>query len=209
MVPSARCPLAGFPAGPARAAAMCLAGCLGLGAGSTPAAEPPAAVTAEFARKVQPLLINSCAAGACHGGPASPAPRLERIAGGIPADGRITRTNLQAFLDSLGPSRDLQPLLARLAGRHPVSAAPGGLLARPFSPAQRITIENWLVRVRTDERRAQNAVSGGLDGRPAAGPAGPNRFRALLDAAAHPPNLPPPERPRGIIFGPVDPPPDE
>jgi hypothetical protein len=39
-------------------------------------------------------------------------------------------------------------------------------------------------------------------------PPAPNRFKALLDTAANPPEFPPPEEPKGVIF-PKDAPPAE
>ncbi|NBW87768.1 MAG: hypothetical protein EBR23_13320, partial [Planctomycetia bacterium] len=38
----------------------------------------PPELVARFTRQVQPLILNRCAAGACHGGPAAHAPRFAR-----------------------------------------------------------------------------------------------------------------------------------
>lgn len=162
-------------------------------------------VVGGFTRRIQPLLINSCAAGACHGGDHAPAFRLQRAVGRSTIDRTTTLANLQAFLDAVGPQRDPHLLVELLSRRHPGSADPGTLTARPLSGQQRATLETWLRQVRSEEQRrpdgeAVRLVSGGTTTTPAR----PNRFRDLLDAATNPPELPPPQQPRGIIFGPVD-----
>lgn len=178
--------------------------------GAAAAAEPSPAVIADFTRRVQPLLINACGAGACHGGPASPAPRIERPVGGTSVDRRLSLANLHAFLDVVGPQRDPRPLVALLSRKHPAATPGPAFAARPLTGQQRIAIETWLERVRQEERRVHRdpevRLASGTMPEPAAPP---NRFRMLLHDAANPPALPPPQRPQGIIFGPVEPPADE
>lgn len=165
------------------------------------AADLPPDVVARFTRGVQPLVLNRCAAGACHGGPAGHEPRFERADAGGTIDRRRTLANLATLLDAVGPERDPQPLVTLLAVRHPAAAGPRRPVAPPLSARERVTLETWLAAVRAAERapRVDPAV------RPAGGP---NRFRELLDAAANPPELPPPAEPQGIIF-PRDVPPAE
>lgn len=179
--------------------AVCLAAALPAGA-----AEMPPHLVAKFTRHVQPLLLNKCAAGACHGGSESPAPRLRRGYGNANLDRSTTLANLTAFLAAVGPDRDPQRLVATLSVKHPTSAGRNALVAAPLSPQERITLEGWLAMVRAADR------PGMFD--PAVTPAAatvaeptapkPNRFRDLLDAAANPPKLPPPQEPQGLIFKP-------
>jgi hypothetical protein len=188
-------------------AVWCLVAAWGGAAGAD---EPSPAVIADFTRRVQPLLINACGAGACHGGPAAPAPRIARPVGGTSVDRRLSLANLHAFLDAVGPERDPRPLVALLSRRHPAQNAAPAFAARPLTSQQRITIETWLERVRNEEHRVHRdpevRLASGSMPEPTVPP---NRFRMLLDEAAHPPALPPPQRPQGIIFGPVEPPGDE
>jgi hypothetical protein len=192
------------PSIPCRAVWCLAAACGGLAC----AAEPSPAVLADFTRRVQPLLVNACAAGACHGGPAAPAPRLARPVGGTMVDRRMSQANLHAFLEAVGPERDPQPLVSLLARRHPASGMPEAFAARPLTGQQRRTIETWLEQVRADERRVhhdpQVRLASGAVPEPVLRP---NRFRTLLDEAANPPTLPPPQQPQGLIFGPIEQPP--
>lgn len=183
--------------------------CVVVALGATAAANDPSPATvAEFTRRVQPLLLNACAAGACHGGPDAPAPRLERVPSRSGTSRRLTLANLDAFLAVVGPQRDPQSLVTLLAGGHPAATPARAFAARPLSSEQRATLETWLALVRRDDARARSdaAVRLAAGTEPPHGSPSPNRLRALLDAASQPETLPPPERPRGLIFGPVDPP---
>jgi hypothetical protein len=164
----------------------------------------PPPLVAQFTRGVQPLLLNKCAQGACHGGPRATAVpwRVVRLPGGRSPDRVTTLANLTAFLAVVGTDRDLQPLVTSLATRHPAAAPPGTLVASPLTARERLTLESWLAGV-----QAADAASGGAFVGQAVVPAGfvesaprPNRLRTLLDAAANPPELPPPQEPQGIIF---------
>jgi hypothetical protein len=179
----------------------------------------PPPVVAQFTRAVQPLLLNKCAQGACHGGatpvPESPAAtpvpwRIVRLPGGRSPDRATTLTNLAAFLTVVGPDRDPQPLVKSLATRHPATAPPNALVASPLTARERLTLEMWLAGVQGAEAMSRGAVVDTAvvpaayveETGPAAGavPPRPNRLQALLDAAANPPELPPPQEPQGIIF---------
>ena len=169
------------------------------------ASDLPPEVVAEFTRRVQPLVINRCAAGACHGGTESPEPRFIRRdpRGGM--DRRGTLANMQAFLDAIGPERDAGKLAMLLASRHPNSVKLPALVAPPLSTQERATLDRWLTSVKNHERVVVDpAVQqvGAVEGPQ------PNRFKALLDSAANPPQLPPPQEPQGVIF-PKDVPPEE
>lgn len=178
-------------------------------------AEPPAAavadphVVAEFTRRVQPLVLNRCAAGACHGDPASPTPRLIRRdpRGGI--DRRVTLANLQEFLAAVGPEREATALIAMLAVGHPAEPVSPRLVAKPLSPGERITLERWLTLVKATEQPviSDPALRQASATAPAS-PRPPNRFKAMLDAAVNPPQFPEPQEPTGVIF-PKDQPADD
>ncbi|MFM8415832.1 MAG: hypothetical protein ACKOCX_14065 [Planctomycetota bacterium] len=164
------------------------------------AANLPPEVVADFTRRVQPLVLNRCAAGACHGSPDSPAPRFIRpdVRGGI--DRRSTQANLQALLVAVGPDRSAAQLAALLAAGHPAKPAKPRLVAAPLTPQERVNLERWLGGVQLAERRVGGdpAVRQAAATKPVA--ATPNRFKALLDTEANPPIFPEPEEPKGVIF---------
>ena len=168
------------------------------------AADLPPPLVAKFTRHVQPLLLNKCAAGACHGGPAAAPPRLQRGFGGGSLDRTTTLANLESFLAAVGVDRDPQQLVAALAVRHPATAAKGAIVAAPLSARERLTLEQWLAAVRVVEppRRFDPAVTPATATVAEPSAAKPNRFRELLDTAANPPQLPPPQQPQGVIFKP-------
>ena len=170
---------------------------------AAPAADLPPPVVASFARRVQPLVLNRCAAGACHGGPESPEPRFHRAVGGGQPARSHTLANLEALLDAIGPDPDARSLAALLAAGHPRTAASPTRRAPPLTTPERISLDRWLAEVRAAEAAATPANPGVVQASAeiAAPPdPRPNRLRALLDAAANPPPLPPPEEPRGVIF---------
>lgn len=179
------------------------------------AADVPPELVAEFTRRVQPLVLNRCAAGACHGGPQSPVPRFARRDphGGI--DRRSTLANLQGFLEAVGPDRDAGKIAALLAVQHPAKPASSRLVAAPLSPRERATLDSWLAAVRIAERRITDpAVMQVSALAPPPGPENPpppprNPFKDLLESAANPPELPPPQEPKGVIFPNDVPPADE
>ena len=194
---------------------QCLALLVSLGSVCNAADIPPELV-AEFTRRVQPLILNRCAAGACHGGTESPAPRFARQAprGGI--DRRSTLANLQQFLEAVGPDRETGKLASLLAVQHPAVPASPRLVAAPLSPRERTTLDTWLTSVRIAEHRIKDPAVQQVSAvaevpqsvAPAAAPP-PNRFKALLDSAANPPQFPPPQEPQSVIFPNDTPPVDE
>ncbi len=169
------------------------------------AADLPPELVAEFTRRVQPLLVNRCAAGACHGGEESPAPKFVRRNMRAGMDRRSTLANMRSFLDAVGPQRDAATIALLLASRHPTSAKLPSLVAPPLSPKERATLDGWLTRVKATEN---TVVDPAVQQATAEVPVEPNRFRNLLDSAANPPQLPPPQEPQGVIF-PHDTPPEE
>ena len=166
--------------------------CTGLAAPARAADLPPDLVS-RFTRQVQPLLLNRCATGACHGGPRGHAPQFHRD----PATSADTLANAATFRDLLGPDGDAAPLVHRLSVRHPAEAKSRTLVMTPLTPRERAVLEGWLVDARlAHERRAirDPAVAPANHAEPAVPPRPPNRLRTLLDTGAPPPA--PREQPR-------------
>lgn len=169
--------------------ALSLLACVTVALHRAAAAEPHPAVVADFSRRVQPLLLNRCATGGCHG---------SADAGGLQFTrrdftGRITReitlANLEAVLAACGPERSPATLIATATARHPQSAASPRDVAQPLTPRERAILEGWL-----NTALASTTFGPVVTARP------PNRLRQLLDDAASPPPLPPPQQPQGLIL---------
>ena len=165
----------------------------------------PAAV-ADFTRKVQPLVLNKCAAGACHGGPAAHEPRFRRADVRGSFSRADTLANIDVFLQILGPDRDPKPLIDLLSVRHPAGdgSKPTSrtLTMSPLTPRERMTIESWILGNGIGPISADPETQLAQAGPPTKQPsAKPNRFQAMLDSAANPAPLPPPQEPQGVIFG--------
>jgi hypothetical protein len=158
---------------------------------------PPQLMT-RFTRQVQPLILNKCAAGACHGGPTAHTPAFNRgdVRGQI--DRSVTLANIETLLASLGPSRSPTSLLSTISARHPASATGSSLVMTPLTTAERATLEQWLTAA-AGRPEAIAARPGAATATPPQPPV--NRFRAMLDTAANPPTLPPPQAPQGLILG--------
>ena len=150
------------------------------------AADLPPDLLSRFTRQVQPLLLNRCATGACHGGPRGHAPQFHRD----PSSSGITLANAATFRDLLGPDGDPAPLVQRLSARHPADSKSRTLVMTPLTPRERAVLEGWLVDAR---RTAGNRpvhdpdVAPASHAEPSAPPRPPNRLRTLLDTGAQPP----------------------
>jgi hypothetical protein len=157
----------------------------------------PRELLARFTRQVQPLVLNRCAAGACHGGPRGHAPLLHRD----PATAADTRANAAAIRGLLGPDGDAGPLFQRLSVTHPAGATSRTLVMPPLTPRERGLLEGWLVDAgRAGDRRTSDdpAVTPAAWQEPVA--ARPNRFRTLLDSGLPPPPPRDPPREGGRAF---------
>lgn len=155
------------------------------GTSSGQTADVPRELLGGFTRGVQPLLLNKCAAGACHGGSGAHEPRLRRsdVRGTI--DRQSTLANLDTFLSMLGPDRDPQPLIDLLSVRHPREPANRRLVMKPLTPGERLALESW-VGALVDADQAVRTVDYETPGEQPAPPPRPNRFRVLLDTGAPP-----------------------
>lgn len=186
---------------------VAIAAALGVGP-ATQAGDLPPQLMTRFTRQVQPLILNKCAAGACHGGPTAHAPAFNRgdVRGLI--DRNVTLANIETLLTTLGPTGSPTALLATVSARHPASATGSSLVMTPLTTAERAALEQWLTAAAgrpeaIAARQASPPPSATRPGVATARPAIPpvNRFRAMLDAAANPPTLPPPQAPQGLILG--------
>jgi hypothetical protein len=71
----------------------------------------------------------------------------------------------------------------------------------PLTTAERATLEQWLIAATGRRDLEASRPKTPVAATQASAIPTPNRFRALLDAAANPPVLPPPQEHQGIILG--------
>ena len=172
------------------------------------ASEFDSALVASFTSTIQPLLLNRCAAGKCHGvtstGTETAIPQFQRqsIRGAV--NRGMTLTNLEALTATVLPDFDTRRLLGPAGSPH------GGATLPPLSPPQLQRLAIWI-----DAALAQRATWGRVEQasfeapvaaarQPARLPVAPatienNRFQKMLDNDANPQPLPPPQEPQGII----------
>lgn len=164
--------------------------CMVFAAAIARASDPPPTLVADFTRRVQPLLLNRCGTG-CHGSPGVGSFHLVRR----DFTGRITReitlANIEAVLTACGPERAPATLIATINDRHPKSATSPRELAEPLSPLERAILEGWLTAAFAANASGPSTATTGQAA---------NRFQQLLDNAANPPPLPPPQQPQGVIL---------
>ena len=156
---------------------------------------------ARFTKHVQPLLLNKCAAGACHGGPSAHAPNFKRgdVSGQI--DRGVTLANIETLFRVTGENGNATPFLTTISARHPASAKATSLTMKPLTTAERATLEQWLSAATSGrDLEASRRKTPSTATQASAIPL-PNRFRAMLDAATNPAPLPPPQEPQGILLG--------
>lgn len=159
-------------------------------------------IMARFTKHVQPLLLNKCAAGACHGGPTGHEPHLNRgdVSGRI--DRGVTLANVETLFRAIGKEGDATHFLTTISARHPASSTSTSLMMSPLTTAERATLEQWLNAATGRRDLADSRPKTPTAPHASATPTPtPNRFRAMLDAAANPAPLPPPQEPQGIILG--------
>lgn len=186
-----------------QAACQCAVVIAGLGSAPSPlpAADLPPQLMARFTKHVQPLLLNKCAAGACHGGPTAHPPHFNRgdVSGRI--DRGVTLANVETLFRAIGTEGNATPFLTTISARHPASSTATSLSMPPLTTAERATLEQWLIAATGRRDLVASQPKTPTTATQASAIPQPNRFRAMLDAAANPLPLPPPQEPQGIILG--------
>jgi hypothetical protein len=187
--------------------------------------EIKAVTLSSFTRFIQPLLLNHCATGACHGGNTAAAPRLRRGPVRGLAHQSTTLANLQSITAAVNDAGGSQAFLHQVVTGHEQANSLRRGSFKPLSTRERQLLETWLALNLPDTESQASAdrtttataavTSAQFDlprepkpnyaapTQPAvtqtSAPAyGPNRFRSMLDRAANPPYLPPPRATKGL-----------
>ncbi len=175
-------------------------------AGDLNTSEMPPAIVGSFTRAIQPLLLNRCAAGACHGGTQGAEPKIMRG----PVHGRVNRKttlmNLESVTSSFMHTTEDTMTLAAILNHHdkrknkPAKNKPllteyeqellvAWLALLPYNrlsePAAVQSIPDHQKQTVTPANFTQQQHQRSLNNQP-------NRLQRLLEQAKNPPQLAPP-----------------
>ena len=168
------------------------------------------ATLGSFTRAIQPLLLNRCAAGACHGGPQGAEPKLLRGPIHGQANQRTTLKNLHSITTSIQhKSRDIT-FLSKILKHHDKSKKPSVTKKSLLTTQEQELFATWLTSLPQESKTQPRAVSTfpqtqrvnqanfEQPQQQPASPHRPNRFRLLLEREAHPQQFPPPQVTPGL-----------
>ncbi len=175
-------------------------------AGDLSTSEMPPAIVGSFTRAIQPLLLNRCAAGACHGGTQGTEPKLVRG----PVHGRVNRKttlmNLESVTSSFMHKTEDAMTLTAILNHHDTRKNKSSKSKPLLTAYEQELLLTWLSSLPYNRPPEPAAVKSIPDLQPqTVTPANftqpqhqrsltnqPNRLRHLLDQAKNPPQLPPP-----------------
>ena len=184
-----------------------------------PAIDPT--TLSSFTRAIQPLLLNHCATGACHGGDTAAAPQFRRGPAGGRANRTTTLANLQSITKAVADAGGNQAFLHKVLTGHEPSPSLRRGTPLSLSDHERQLLQTWLALCLPDTG-SHTTATGLTPTTTAATPVGfdaplttptppraaalplapsrrkPNRFRSMLERAANPLQLPPPRVTKGL-----------
>ena len=168
------------------------------------------ATLGSFTRAIQPLLLNRCAAGACHGGPQGAEPKLLRGPIHGQANQRTTLKNLHSVTTSIQHKSSDITFLSKILNHHDKSKKSSVTKKSLLTSHEQELFVTWLTSLPQDPKTQPQAVSPSPQTQRVnqasfdqpqqqpASPHQPNRFRLLLEREAHPQQFPPPQVTRGL-----------
>lgn len=132
----------------------------------------------QFTRRIQPLLVNTCASAGCHSRGSQNGFRLQNVSPGATANRNATERNLSQILEHVDVKKPKASSLLTKPGRH------HGRNGRPVFAGQRgdeqfAELEKWVVGVARDEiQRSQRDLRRKSSGERAAASHDGSRFSA-------------------------------
>ena len=163
-----------------------------------------------FTRAIQPLLLNRCAAGACHGGPQGAEPKLLRGPIHGQANQRTTLKNLHSVTTSIHHKSSDITFLSKILNHHDKSKKSSVTKKSLLTSHEQELFVTWLTSLPQDPKTQPQAVSPSPQTQrvnqasfeqPQQQPASTgqqNRFKILLEQAKNPPQFPPPRVTPGL-----------
>ena len=168
------------------------------------------AVLGSFTRAIQPLILNRCAAGACHGGSQAAEPKLLRGPIHGQANQRTTLTNLDSITTSVQHKSRDRTFLSKILNHHDKRTNASVPKKELLTAHEQELFVTWLAALPLKEKpqsrsvvpppQAQrvNPASFELPQPPPASTRQQNRFKLLLEQAKNPPQFPPPRITPGL-----------
>jgi len=168
------------------------------------------AILGGFTRAIQPLLLNRCAAGACHGGPQGAEPKLLRGPIHRQANQKTTLKNLHSITTSVQHESSDLTFLSKILNHHDKTKKQSATNSPLLTTHEQELFATWLSslprRSKTQPQPAspspqpQSVKQASFEQpqRQLMSPYRPNRFRLLLEREANPPQFPPPKATPGL-----------
>ncbi len=168
------------------------------------------AVIGSFTRAIQPILLNRCAAGACHGGSQGATPQLLRgpIHGQV--NQRTTLKNLESITTSVQNKSNDRMFLSKILNHHDKRTNASVPKKELLTAHEQELFVTWLTALPQNENpQSRSAVHSPQAQRvdpanfelpqpPPASLGQHNRFKILLEQAKNPPQFPPPRVTPGL-----------
>ncbi len=168
------------------------------------------AVIESFTRAIQPLLLNRCAAGACHGGSQGAAPQLLRGPIHGQANQRTTLKNLESITTSVQDKSNNRMFLSKILNHHDKRTKASVPKKELLTAHEQELFVTWLTALHQNKHpqlrsaapspqsQRVNPASFELPQPPTASRGQHNRFKILLEQAKNPPQFPPPRVTPGL-----------
>jgi hypothetical protein len=168
------------------------------------------AVIGSFTRAIQPLLLNRCAAGACHGGSQGAEPQLLRGPIHGQANQRTTLKNLESITTSVQNKSNDRMFLSKILNHHDKRTNASVPKKKLLTAHEQELFVTWLTSLPQDPKTQPQAVSSSPQTQrvnqasfeqPQQQPESTgqqNRFKILLEQAKNPPQFPPPRVTPGL-----------
>ena len=168
------------------------------------------AVIGSFTRAIQPILLNRCAAGACHGGSQGAAPQLLRGPIHGQANQRTTLKNLESITTSVQNKSNDRMFLSKILNHHDKRTNASVPKKELLTAHEQELFVTWLTALPQNENpQSRSAVHSPQAQRvdpanfelpqpPPASLGQHNRFKILLEQAKNPPQFPPPRVTPGL-----------
>ena len=183
---------------------------LAVAADPTSTQETNPAILGSFTRAIQPLLLNRCAAGSCHGGPQGVEPKLLRGPIHGQANQKTTLRNLRSITTSVQHKSSDLNFLSKILNHHDKRTKRSATNSPLLRTHEQKLFATWLTllphysktppqpAIPSPQSQSVNQASFEQPQQQLMSPYRTNRFKLLLEREANPPQFPPPQDTPGL-----------